>query len=96
MLLSSDSPTLLILHTISKTKGSSLSHGSLNLTRARLQYEVAQQPRLLAHLPTPLFNLLQIALDSHRFALKIDQDNPDLLLYASLTCGKDNMADCTQ
>ena len=68
-------------------------HGSLNLTRARLQYEIAQQPRLLAHLPTPLFDLLQIALDSHRFALKIDQDNPDLLLYASWTNGEGNVTD---
>ena len=55
--------------------------------RARLQYEVAQQPRLLAHLPTPLIDLLQTALDSHRLALKIDQDNPDLLLYAPKTLG---------
>lgn len=67
-----------------------------NLTRARLQYEVAQQPRLLAHLPTPLFDLLQIALESHKIALKIDQDNPDLLLYALSTYGKDNITNCMQ
>lgn len=48
--------------------------------RARLQFEVAQQPRLLAHLPTPLIDLLRLALDSHRYALKVDQDNADLLL----------------
>lgn len=50
--------------------------------RARLQYEVAQQPRLLEQLPTPLVELLQKTLDSHRLALTIDQDNADLLLYA--------------
>ena len=49
-----------------------------------MQYEVSQQPRLLAHLSVPLIDLLQLALDSHRTALRIDQDNPDLLLYASL------------
>jgi len=53
----------------------------LSHPRARLQYEVTQQPRLLVHLPTALTDLLQVALDSHRVALKIKQDSPDLLLY---------------
>ena len=70
--------------------------GITNPTRARLQYEVAQQPRLLAHLPTPLFDLLQIALDSHKTALKIDQDSPDLLLYALSTYGEDDVTNCMQ
>lgn len=51
----------------------------LAYNKARLQYEVAQQPRLLQHLPTPLIDLLQTTLDSHRLALTIDQDNADLL-----------------
>jgi len=53
-------------------------------SRARLQYELAQQPRLLAFMPFSLMDLLQLALESHRYALDIKQDNPDLLLYASL------------
>jgi len=51
--------------------------------RARLQYEISQQPRLLASLLLSLMDLLQLALESHRYALDIKQDNPDLLLYAS-------------
>lgn len=51
----------------------------LSYNKARLQYEVAQQPRLLEHLSTPLIELLQTTLDSHRLALTIDQDNADLL-----------------
>ena len=47
----------------------------------------------MAHLSTPLFELLQVALESHRFALKIDQDNPDLLLYAWSTCREDDITD---
>jgi hypothetical protein len=53
-------------------------------SRARLQYELAQQPRLLAFMPFSLMDLLQLALESHRYALDIKQNNPDLLLYASL------------
>lgn len=52
--------------------------------RARLQFDVAQQPRLLAHLPFSSVDLLQLALESHRYALDIRQDNPDLLLYAQV------------
>ena len=32
-------------------------------------------------MPTPLLDLLRLALDSHRVAIGIDQDNADLLLY---------------
>ena len=52
--------------------------------RARLQYDLAQQPRLLDHLPFTLVELLQLALESHRYALDINQDNADLLLYGYL------------
>ena len=58
------------------------NEASLKIARARLQYEVAQQPRLLEYLPTPLIELLHTTLDSHRLALTIDQENADLLLYA--------------
>ena len=50
--------------------------------RARLKYDLSQQPRFLKQLyPTTLVDLLRAALDAHRVALAIDQDNPDLLLY---------------
>ncbi|KAL6715612.1 hypothetical protein ACLMJK_006573 [Lecanora helva] len=51
----------------------------LAYNKARLQFDVTQQPRLLQHLPTPLIDLLHTALDSHRAALQIQQDTPDLL-----------------
>lgn len=73
---------LLTYHTTSEMQLSSVYGKSLKIFRARLQYEVSQQPRLLECLPTPLIELLQTALDSHRLALTIDQDNADLLLYA--------------
>ena len=62
----------------------------LKHARARLQYDLAQQPRLLAHLPFSSMDLLELALESHRYALDINQDNADLLLYASfLSSNKD-------
>lgn len=51
----------------------------LAYNKARLQFDVAQQPRLLAHLPFSSVDLLQLALESHRYALDIRQDNSDLL-----------------
>lgn len=42
---------------------------------------MTQQPRLLVHLGQPLLELLQLALESHKFALKLEQDNPDILLW---------------
>lgn len=56
----------------------------LRYPRARLQYELAQQPRLLRYLPGATFDLLTTALNSHRYALEISRENPDLLLYVSL------------
>lgn len=51
------------------------------MARARLHYEIAQQPRLLAHVPDSSLSPLQLALDAHKVALGIDQDNADLLLW---------------
>lgn len=51
------------------------------MARARLQYEIAQQPRLLAHLPDSSISPLQLALNAHIVARDIDQDNADLLLW---------------
>ena len=85
MLDSGSSPSLLICHTTSETHGLFKALVSLMVIRARLQYDVAQQPRFLDQLPTPLVELLQKTLHSHRLALTIDQDNADLLLYAFAT-----------
>lgn len=57
---------------------------TLNSPRARIQYDIAQQPRLLEHLPGSLIDLLKAALESHRAALEIEHDSPDLLLYAQI------------
>lgn len=48
--------------------------------RARLQYGIAQQPRLQQNLPGSLVDLLRTALNSHRYALELNQANADLLL----------------
>ncbi|MCJ1478459.1 hypothetical protein MMC13_007139 [Lambiella insularis] len=55
--------------------------GSFDLAynKARLQYELSQQPRLLAELPISLIELLQLALESHRAALHLKQDDADTL-----------------
>ena len=50
-------------------------------SRARLQYDLSQQPRLLKELSTPAAALLQSALDSHRYALNLRRDDADILLY---------------
>ena len=48
--------------------------------RARLQYDVTQQPRLYKQLPTPVTELLKIAAESHIYALGLDQNDADMLL----------------
>lgn len=44
---------------------------------------MTQQPRLLVHLEKPLSELLQLALESHKLALKLDPDNADTLLWVA-------------
>ncbi|MCJ1251203.1 hypothetical protein MMC30_008434 [Trapelia coarctata] len=51
----------------------------LAYNKARLQYEISQQLRLLEQLPTPLVELLQLAVESHRYALAQKQDDADAL-----------------
>lgn len=51
----------------------------LIIPRARVQYEITQHPKLAAQLPAPQAEILQIALQSHRDALKLEQDNADAL-----------------
>lgn len=48
-------------------------------TRARIQYEIAQHPKLAAQLPAPQAEILEVALQSHREALYLEQDNADAL-----------------
>ena len=47
--------------------------------RGRLQYDVAQQPRLYKQLRQPVIELLKIARDSHLYALQLDGENADML-----------------
>ncbi|KAJ5698301.1 hypothetical protein N7462_000306 [Penicillium macrosclerotiorum] len=51
----------------------------LAYNKARVQYEITQHPKLAAQLPAPQAELLQIALQSHRDALRLEQDNADVL-----------------
>ncbi|MCJ1400420.1 hypothetical protein MMC11_003625 [Xylographa trunciseda] len=51
----------------------------LSYNKARLQYDISQQPRLLAQLPVTLNDLLELALESHRSALNLKQDDADVL-----------------
>jgi chemotaxis protein histidine kinase CheA len=47
--------------------------------RARLEFELSQQPTLVAKLPIPLLDFLQQALTSHRYALQLNAESADVL-----------------
>ncbi|MCJ1382802.1 hypothetical protein MMC17_005915 [Xylographa soralifera] len=51
----------------------------LSYNKAHLQYDISQQPRLLAQLSASTTDLLELALESHRSALKLKQDDADVL-----------------
>ncbi|KAJ5238713.1 Tetratricopeptide-like helical [Penicillium chermesinum] len=51
----------------------------LAYNKARVQYDITQHPKLAAQLPAPPAELLTVALQSHRDAIKLDQDNTDAL-----------------
>ncbi|KAL1962931.1 hypothetical protein VTN77DRAFT_9027 [Rasamsonia byssochlamydoides] len=51
----------------------------LAYNKARVQYEITQHPKLATQLPAPLVKILHIALQSHREALALQQDNADIL-----------------
>ncbi|KAF8853654.1 hypothetical protein BDZ45DRAFT_677539 [Acephala macrosclerotiorum] len=55
--------------------------GSFDLAynKARLQYEMTQHPKIRPQLPGTLLELLQTAIESSRYALKLDSDNADAL-----------------
>ncbi|RJE26055.1 hypothetical protein PHISCL_01580 [Aspergillus sclerotialis] len=49
----------------------------LAYNKARIQYEITQHPKLAAQLPVPQSEALRVALQSHRDALNLVQDNAD-------------------
>ncbi|KAJ6035093.1 hypothetical protein N7499_002312 [Penicillium canescens] len=51
----------------------------LAYNKARVQYEITQHPKLATQLPAPQGEILQVALQSHREALVLEQDNADVL-----------------
>lgn len=55
----------------------------LAYNKARLQFEITQQPSLVDHLGLPLVDLLQQTLQSHRYALRLNEENPDVLFNTS-------------
>jgi hypothetical protein len=55
----------------------------LAYNKARLELEVTQKPALVAHVGLPLVDLLKQTLDSHRYALRLNEENPDILFNTS-------------
>ncbi|KAH0385349.1 hypothetical protein KCU92_g3563, partial [Aureobasidium melanogenum] len=51
----------------------------LAYNKARLEFELSQQPTLVAKLPIPLLDFLQQALTSHRYALQLNAESADVL-----------------
>lgn len=51
----------------------------LAYNKSRLQLEISQQPALIEHFAVPLTEWLQLTLQSHRLALRLGEDNPDVL-----------------
>ncbi|KAF2225012.1 hypothetical protein BDZ85DRAFT_259495 [Elsinoe ampelina] len=55
----------------------------LAYNKARLEFEVSQQPNLVAKLPIPLHEFLEQAFKSHRYALSLNEENTDILFNTS-------------
>lgn len=55
----------------------------LAYNKARLQFEITQQPALVEHIGLPVIDLLKQTLDSHRYALRLNEENPDALFNTS-------------
>ncbi|KAF2770290.1 hypothetical protein EJ03DRAFT_78477 [Teratosphaeria nubilosa] len=55
----------------------------LAYNKARLELEITQRPALVAHVALPLLDLLKQTLDSHRYALRLNEANPDVLFNTS-------------
>lgn len=59
----------------------------LAYNKARLQLEITQQPALVAHIGLPVVDLLKQTLDSHRYAMKLNSSNPDVLFNTAQVLG---------
>ncbi|TKA69571.1 hypothetical protein B0A55_08011 [Friedmanniomyces simplex] len=55
----------------------------LAYNKARLELEVTQRPALVSHIGLPLVDLLKQTLESHRYALRLNEQNPDALFNTS-------------
>ena len=55
----------------------------LAYNKARLLLEVTQRPALVEHIGLPLIDLLSQTLEAHRYALKLNEENPDVLFNTS-------------
>ncbi|KAK0333814.1 hypothetical protein LTR59_002032 [Friedmanniomyces endolithicus] len=55
----------------------------LAYNKARLELEITQRPALVSHIGLPLVDLLRQTLDSHRYALRLNEGNPDALFNTS-------------
>ncbi|KXL41456.1 hypothetical protein M433DRAFT_45261, partial [Acidomyces richmondensis BFW] len=55
----------------------------LAYNKARLELEITQRPALVAHIGRPIVELLEQALGSHRYALQLNEENPDVLFNTS-------------
>lgn len=51
----------------------------LAYNKARLQFEISEQPGLVTHLPVSLHQYLQQALQSQKYALSLNEENTDIL-----------------
>ncbi|KAK0322973.1 hypothetical protein LTR91_003909 [Friedmanniomyces endolithicus] len=55
----------------------------LAYNKARLELEITQRPALVSHIGLPLVDLLRQTLESHRYALRLNEGNPDALFNTS-------------
>ena len=55
----------------------------LAYNKARLQFEITQQASLVEHIRLPLGDLLQQTLQSHRYALRLNEESADTLFNLS-------------
>ncbi|KAK4547189.1 hypothetical protein LTR36_001410 [Oleoguttula mirabilis] len=55
----------------------------LAYNKARLELEITQQPALVSHIGLPLADLLKQTLNSHRYVLRLNEENPDALFNTS-------------
>ncbi|KAK3075986.1 hypothetical protein LTR53_000163 [Teratosphaeriaceae sp. CCFEE 6253] len=59
------------------------SNFDLAYNKARLELEISQRPVLVAHVGLPLIDWLKQTLESHRYALRLNEQNPEALFNTS-------------